>query len=189
MRYLSAFFCFCTVTACESSAQFKSLDLIKIDEIGIDTTKEEFFKKYPKAVVMKDEDKQHGVSLYGIGNIDTTQTEFRFFNDRIIAVALTYRGEQLTKFGGSSKMLDIVTKLYGPVDSVAQADNDRTQSVELKQWTWKGKKSVVELWSMKKMMILSLHASEQDKALEQVKSKLRSAEQDKALEQVKSKVK
>ena len=103
------------VSAGQAEAQYKSIDEMKIEKIGMDTSLKDFLKMYPKAELMeKDNDEEYGVKTYVLVDPSGESfSAFSFLDNKLQLMFVQWTKKGLSDEGGREPIIKKIVLKYG----------------------------------------------------------------------------
>ena len=109
-------------------AQFKSIDDLKIEKVGLDTTEEEFLKMHPAAEIVstKEVEKKLETKIYAVGIRDSeSYSKYSFRKGKLYLMSIEYTPKGVDNAGGSEAFVEKIVKKYGDATKV-EKNSDTT---------------------------------------------------------------
>lgn len=101
-------------TTSQADGQYKSIDDMKIEKVGMDMSRQDFLKLYPKARLKKNIEDEYGVKTYVLVDpSEESYSAFMFFDDNLLMMFVHWSQKGLSDVGGSEPIIKKILLKYG----------------------------------------------------------------------------
>lgn len=101
-----------------AQSQYKSIDELKVDKVGLDTPLKDFLKMHPKAELEKSTNDKHGIKTYILVDEDEEcYSFFSFLDEKPYRIGIRWTQKGLDNSGGWEPIVGKIVAKYGKADA------------------------------------------------------------------------